>query len=83
MNLDNYNKKNDKKFGFWQLIIVSYLLISFLPFSILFCVLFYGLDETIQILKAVMQDILTAFIGLFLGAISLALILIIILVLIL
>ena len=79
MNLDNYNKKNDKKFGFWQLIIVSYLLISFLPFSILFCVLFYGLDETIQIIKAVFQDILIAFIGLFLGVISLIIIFIIVL----
>ena len=79
MNLDNYNKNNDKKFGFWQLIIVSYLLISFLPFSILFCVLFYGLDETIQIIKAVFQDILIAFIGLFLGVISLIIIFIIVL----
>ena len=75
----NLNKKNDKKFGFWQLIIVSYLLISFLPFSILFCVLFYGLDETIQIIKAVFQDILIAFIGLFLGVISLIIIFIIVL----
>ena len=79
MNLKNYNKNNDKKFGFWQLIIVSYLLISFLPFSILFCVLFYGLDETIQIIKAVFQDILIAFIGLFLGVISLIIIFIIVL----
>ena len=79
MNLDNYHKKNNKKFGFWKLILVSYLLISFLPFSILFCVLFYGLDETIGIIKAVLQDILIAFIGLFLGIISLIIILFIIL----
>ena len=78
----NDKGKNKKKFGFWQLIVVSYLLISFLPFSILFCVFYYGLDETIEIIKAVLKDIFVAFIGLLLGVVSLVIFIIILLILI-
>ena len=72
-------KNNKKKYGFWKLLIISYLLIAFLPFSILFCVVFYGMNETIEIIKAVLRDILVTLLGLLLGIISLLILFIIVL----
>ena len=69
---EDFNKNNEKKYGFWKLLIISYLLIAFLPFSILFCVVFYGINETIEIIKAVLRDILVTLLGLLLGIISVA-----------
>ena len=60
---EDFNKNNKKKYGFWKLLIISYLLIAFLPFSILFCVFFYGMNETIEIIKAVLRDILVTLLG--------------------
>ena len=76
---ENFKKNNKKKYGFWKLLIISYLLIAFLPFSILFCVVFYGMAETIEIIKAVLRDILVTLIGLLLGIISLVVLLVIVL----
>ena len=58
--LMNINEEKDvkKKYGFWKLLIISYLIIAFLPFSILFCVVFYGINQTIEIIKAILRDIL-------------------------
>ena len=76
---EDFNKNNKKKYGFWKLLIISYLLIAFLPFSILFCVVFYGINETIEIIKAVLRDILVTLLGLLLGIISLLILFIIVL----
>ena len=82
MNTDleeRFTKNNKKKYGFWKLLIISYLLISLLPFSLLFCVFFYGMNETIEIIKAVLRDILITLLGLLLGIISLLILFIIVL----
>ena len=76
---EDFKKNNKKKYGFWKLLIISYLLIAFLPFSILFCVFFYGMNETIEIIKAVLRDILVTLLGLLLGIISLLILFIIVL----
>ena len=79
-NLEEGFKKNDKKkYGFWKLLIISYLLITFLPFSILFCVFFYGMNETIEIIKAVLKDILIILLALLVGIISLLILIIVVL----
>jgi len=69
---EDFKKNNKKKYGFWKLLIISYLLIAILPFSILFCVVFYGMNGTIEIIKAVLRDILVTLLGLLLGIISVA-----------
>ena len=76
---EGFKKNNKKKYGFWKLLIISYLLIAFLPFSILFCVFFYGMNETIEIIKAVLKDILVTLLGLLLGIISLLVLLLVVL----
>lgn len=42
--------------GFWSFAIISTLMIVFFPWSLLFCVIFYGLDETKLIVVALVHD---------------------------
>ena len=59
------------KYGFWTLAIFITLIVAFFPWSLLFCVWFYGLDETIYIFKAVINDLFVLAIGLILGLVGL------------
>ena len=42
--------------GFWEFAIMSTLMIAFFPWSLLFCVIFYGLTETKYIVLAMLHD---------------------------
>ena len=42
--------------GFWEFAIMSSLMIAFFPWSLLFCVIFYGLTETKYIVLAMLHD---------------------------
>lgn len=44
--------------GFWEFAILSTLMIVFFPWSLLFCVIFYGLHETKLIVFALLHDFL-------------------------
>jgi len=42
--------------GFWELGIISTLMVAFFPWSLLFCVVFYGLEETKLLIVALLHD---------------------------
>ena len=42
--------------GFWEFAIMSTLMVVFFPWSLLFCVIFYGLKETKFIVLALIHD---------------------------
>ena len=42
--------------GFWEFAIMSTLMIAFFPWSLVFCVIFYGLTETKYIVLAMLHD---------------------------
>ena len=43
--------------GFWEFAIISTLMAVFFPWSLLFCVVTYGLQETKQIVLALVHDL--------------------------
>ena len=44
--------------GFWEFAIISTLMRVFFPWSLLFCVMFYGLNQTKFIILALLHDFL-------------------------
>ena len=60
--------------GFWEFAIMSTLMVVFFPWSLLFCVIFYGLEDTKLIVKALLHDAIKTFLAVF----SIAIVLIII-----
>ena len=71
---NKYDEENSLKTGtdnFWELAIKTTLIVAFFPWSLLFCIWFYGMDETIYLYKAILRDMLVVVVGLFLGIISL------------
>lgn len=83
-----FNKDFEKKenpyllLDFWHFAIISTLMILFFPWSLLFCVFFYGLERTKLIVVALLHDAIKTLIALICGLLSLALIVIIIFILI-
>jgi ABC-type protease/lipase transport system fused ATPase/permease subunit len=67
--------KIKRDFGFWELLILSTLITAFFPWSLLFLVLCYGLEQTIIVIKALLSDILITLIGIVIGAAGLILLL--------
>ena len=63
--------------GFWEFAIMSTLMVVFFPWSLLFCVIFYGLEDTKLIIKALLHDAIKTFLAVL--SIVLSLIVIIIL----
>jgi hypothetical protein len=58
---ENKNKKDQNPYllmGFWEFAIMSTLMVTFLPWSLVFCVIFYGLEETKHIVLAIIHDAL-------------------------
>ena len=45
-NKDNTTENPYLLLGFWNFAIISTLVVLFFPFSLLFCVIFYGLEQT-------------------------------------
>jgi len=59
------------KYGFWKLAIIVTLMVAFFPWSLLFCLLAYGMDETIYLFKAIISDLVVVVVGLVLGLVGL------------
>ena len=56
---NNEMNKSDNPYlimGFWEFAIMSTLMVVFFPWSLLFCVIFYGLEETKFIVLALVHD---------------------------
>ena len=49
--------------GFWEFAIMSTLMVVFFPWSLLFCVIFYGLEDTKLIVKALLHDAFKTFLA--------------------
>lgn len=50
------NKKSSLILGFWEMGIIGILMVAFFPWSLLFCVLFYGLEYTKCLVLALIHD---------------------------
>ena len=48
---------------FWHFAIISTLMVVFFPWSLLFCVFFYGLEETKFICLALIHDVFKTFLA--------------------
>ena len=42
--------------GFWEFAIISTLFVCFFPLSLLFCLLFFGMDNTKALVLALLHD---------------------------
>jgi hypothetical protein len=72
--MDEYRDKDilDKdKYGFWELAIKTTLIMAFFPWSLLYCLYFFGMDETIYLYKAIVRDLAVLVVGLVLGLVGL------------
>jgi hypothetical protein len=69
----NKNDTNDlkRKFSFWELLLLSTLITTFFPWSLLFLFYYYGLEQTVIIIKALVADILVTLAGITIGMIGL------------
>ena len=59
-------EKNENPYlllGFWEFAIMSTLMVVFFPWSLLFCVLFYGLTDTKYIILALIHDAVKTFLA--------------------
>jgi len=73
--LKNKENKDENPYllmGFWEFAILSTLMVVFFPWSLLFCVIFYGLKETKYIILALMHDAFKTFFAILSIVISLA-----------
>ena len=60
-NENNTNQEVENRFlalGFFEFAIISTLMVAFFPLSLLFCLIFYGLQETTLLVKALLHDFL-------------------------
>jgi len=60
-NINNTDQEVENRFlalGFFEFAIISTLMIAFFPLSLLFCLLFYGLQDTTLLVKALLHDFL-------------------------
>ena len=64
--------------GFWHFAIISTLMVAFFPWSLLFCVVFYGLEETKFICLAMIHDAVKTFLAIASVILSLAAVIILI-----
>ena len=58
-NENNNQKDTDNPFlllGFWEFAIISTLMVVFFPWSLLFCLIFYGLEYTKLLVIALFHD---------------------------
>lgn len=60
--MENNNQKDNQNpyliMGFWEFAITATLMMVFFPWSLLFCVVFYGLHNTKLLLIALLHDLL-------------------------
>ena len=55
------HKPDDNNLGFWEFAIIATLMAVFFPWSLLFCVVFYGLAHTKFIVLCLLNDLLKTF----------------------
>tara|TARA_B100001175_G_scaffold302532_1_gene296655 strand:+ start:963 stop:1313 length:351 start_codon:yes stop_codon:yes gene_type:complete len=55
------------KLGFWKFLVLSTAMVVFFPWSILFCLIIFGLEETKLIIFALIEDFIKTFIAILLG----------------
>ena len=64
-DIEKYKNKDNQNpyliMGFWEFAIMSTLMVVFFPWSLLFCVIFYGLENTKLIIKALLHDAIKTF----------------------
>ena len=63
---DKYALEQEKN-SFWELVVKTTLIVAFFPWSLLFCVYFLGMNETIYLYKAVIRDLAVLAVALILG----------------
>jgi len=54
---------------FWEFVILSTLMVAFFPWSLLFCLFFYGLEDTKFIMAALIHDAIKTALALLSGII--------------
>jgi len=72
---ENQNNKNENPYllmGFWEFAIMSTLMVVFFPWSLLFCVIFFGLTATKYIVLALFHDAFKTFLAILSIVITLA-----------
>ena len=52
------NENRKEGYGFWETAIIGTLMIVFFPWSLLFCVLFLGLEDTKVLILTLIRDAL-------------------------
>ena len=60
---DKVNQNPYLIMGFWEFAILCTLMVVFFPWSLLFCVIFYGLEDTKLIVKALLHDAFKTFLA--------------------
>lgn len=53
--------------GFWEFTIIATLMTVFFPWSLLFCVIFYGLEHTKLLVIALLHDFVKTVLAILLG----------------
>ena len=67
---DEYALEKEKN-SFWELVVKTTLIVAFFPWSLLFCVWFLGMDETIYLYKEIIKDLAVLVVALVLGLVGL------------
>ena len=60
---DNASENPYLLLGFWNFAIISTLVVLFFPLSLLFCVFFYGLEQTKLLIIALLHDAMKTFLA--------------------
>jgi len=60
---DNASENPYLLLGFWNFAIISTLVVLFFPFSLLFSVMFYGLEQTKFLIVALLHDAMKTFLA--------------------
>ena len=57
---------------FWEFVILSTLMVAFFPWSLLFCLFFYGMEDTKLIMAALIHDAIKTALALLSGIVCIA-----------
>ena len=68
---DGFYALEKEKNSFWELVVKTTLIVAFFPWSLLFCVWFLGMDETIYLYKEIIKDLAVLVVALVLGLVGL------------
>ena len=74
-------KKSLLYYTFWNFAIISTLVVAFFPFSLLFCVIFYGLEQTKFLIAALLHDAIKTFLAVLSVVLSIIIVVVVIFIL--